>query len=108
MKLTGTLQFNTTHPFWFCVTRTTGNPVYAHRASSFLRSFIGIPIQIIIFLSVVLAFAHTELGEPAVCKIDNLFTDGRKAVVDNKTGKFVIDKCSFPFAGKGKLLFRLL
>ena len=30
-KLTGTLQFNTTQfrAFFFCVTRTTGNPVYA-------------------------------------------------------------------------------
>ena len=35
-KLSGTLQFNTTQlsPFCFWVTRTTGNPVYAHRASS--------------------------------------------------------------------------
>ena len=35
-NITGTLQFNTTQlsAFCFCVTRTTGNPVYAHGASS--------------------------------------------------------------------------
>ena len=35
-KLTGTLRFNTTQlsVFCFCVTRTTGNPVYAHGASN--------------------------------------------------------------------------
>ena len=38
-NLTGTLQFNTTQlsPFCFWVTSTTGNPVYAHGASSWIE-----------------------------------------------------------------------
>ena len=42
-KLPGTLQFNTTQlsPFYFLVTGTSGNPVYAHRASSFVWNIKG-------------------------------------------------------------------
>ena len=42
-KSTGTPQFNTTQlsAFYFCVTRTTGNPVYARGASSFLKGVVA-------------------------------------------------------------------
>ena len=41
-KLTGTQQLNTTQlSALYCVTRTTGNPVYAHGASNLISQFAG-------------------------------------------------------------------
>ena len=47
-KLTGTLQFNTTQftAFCFCVTRTTGNPVYA-----FMERLVGYKVGVLIIPS---------------------------------------------------------